>query len=47
MGHAEIQKITPTEAQSILLAWAHCETDAIPVCTLAVSKTIGWSIGAG
>ena len=24
MGHAEIQKIAPSQTQSFLLAWAHC-----------------------
>jgi hypothetical protein len=47
MGHAEVQKVTPSQAQSFLLAWAHRQTEVLPVCALAIGATIGWSIGAG
>jgi len=47
MSHAEVQKVTPSQTQSLLLAWAHCETDVLPVCALATGTTIGWSIRAG
>ena len=47
MGHAEVQKVTPSQTQSFSLAWAHCQTDVLPVCALAIGATIGWSIGAG
>jgi len=35
------------KTQSFLLAWAHCETEVLPVCALATGTTVGWSIGAG
>jgi hypothetical protein len=47
MGHAEVQKVTPSQTQSFLLAWAHRQTEVLPVCALAIGATIGWSIGAG
>jgi len=47
LGYAEVQKVAPPQAQSFLLAWAHCKTDDLPVCALAVGTTVGWSIEAG
>jgi hypothetical protein len=47
MGYAEVQKVTPSQAQSFFLARAHCQTEVLPVCALAIGTTIGWSIRAG